>query len=474
MSKEQIKCNKKKILIVDEEASYRELLREAFRDNFVVIETESCKEAFSLVNLNMPELIIVDLDMPDNKGVLLCEELKEDSDTREIPVIVMTSLTQKDDILQGLEAGASDYITKPFSIPEVLARVESHLRTQDFYDELEHKDLLMLLELSETISVTRNPNAILRLIVRKMSKIIDVDRCSIISFSKERLIVKASNDLEKGREIKLDINRYPELRASIETKKDVIINDIKTNPLMASVRAYTKNLDYNSIVVIPLLKRESVIGTFLLRTVSSGKGGVSERVYKLCHLVANIAATALENATLYESMKNAQEYLEEISIRDDLTKLYNRRHFYRKLRNEFSRVERYGEDLSLVFFDIDDFKKINDTYGHAQGDKLLVQIGSLLKNLSRECDLPARVGGDEFAMLLPSTNKSGALNLAQRIFKTIQGQKIEGLDNELISISVGVSNCIDNKVKSAEELVKLSDDAMYQSKTNGKGQVSQV
>lgn len=474
MSKEQIKCNKKKILIVDEEASYRELLREAFRDNFVVIETESCKEAFSLVNLNMPELIIVDLDMPDNKGVLLCEELKEDSDTREIPVIVMTSLTQKDDILQGLEAGASDYITKPFSIPEVLARVESHLRTQDFYDELEHKDLLMLLELSETISVTRNPNAILRLIVRKMSKIIDVDRCSIISFSKERLIVKASNDLEKGREIKLDINRYPELRASIETKKDVIINDIKTNPLMASVRAYTKNLDYNSIVVIPLLKRESVIGTFLLRTVSSGKGGVSERVYKLCHLVANIAATALENATLYESMKNAQEYLEEISIRDDLTKLYNRRHFYRKLRNEFSRVERYGEDLSLVFFDIDDFKKINDTYGHAQGDKLLVQIGSLLKNLSRECDLPARVGGDEFAMLLPSTNKSGALNLAQRIYKTIQGQKIEGLDNELISISVGVSSCIDNKVKSAEELVKLSDDAMYQSKTNGKGQVSQV
>ena len=474
MSKEQIKCNKKKILIVDEEASYRELLREAFRDNFDVIETESCKEAFSLVNLNMPELIIVDLDMPDNKGVLLCEELKEDSDTREIPVIVMTSLTQKDDILHGLEAGASDYITKPFSIPEVLARVESHLRTQDFYDELEHKDLLMLLELSETISVTRNPNAILRLIVRKMSKIIDVDRCSIISFSKERLIVKASNDLEKGREIKLDINRYPELRASIETKKDVIINDIKTNPLMASVRAYTKSLDYNSIVVIPLLKRESVIGTFLLRTVSSGKGGVSERVYKLCHLVANIAATALENATLYESMKNAQEYLEEISIRDDLTKLYNRRHFYRKLRNEFSRVERYGEDLSLVFFDIDDFKKINDTYGHAQGDKLLVQIGSLLKNLSRECDLPARVGGDEFAMLLPSTNKSGALNLAQRIFKTIQGQKIEGLDNELISISVGVSNCIDNKVKSAEELVKLSDDAMYQSKTNGKGQVSQV
>ena len=474
MSKEQIKCNKKKILIVDEEASYRELLREAFRDNFVVIETESCKEAFSLVNLNMPELIIVDLDMPDNKGVLLCEELKEDSDTREIPVIVMTSLTQKDDILQGLEAGASDYITKPFSIPEVLARVESHLRTQDFYDELEHKDLLMLLELSETISVTRNPNAILRLIVRKMSKIIDVDRCSIISFSKERLIVKASNDLEKGREIKLDINRYPELRASIETKKDVIINDIKTNPLMASVRAYTKSLDYNSIVVIPLLKRESVIGTFLLRTVSSGKGGVSERVYKLCHLVANIAATALENATLYESMKNAQEYLEEISIRDDLTKLYNRRHFYRKLRNEFSRVERYGEDLSLVFFDIDDFKKVNDTYGHAQGDKLLVQIGSLLKNLSRECDLPARVGGDEFAMLLPSTNKSGALNLAQRIFKTIQGKKIEGLDDELISISVGVSNCIDNKVKSAEELVKLSDDAMYQSKTNGKGQVSQV
>lgn len=472
MSKEKVNKKTKKILIFDQEASYGELLREALRNKYDVLETASYGEAISLACLNMPSLIVIDLDAPDKKGIALCEELKDDTDTGDIPIILMTSLSNKDEILHGLEAGASDYITKPFSLPEVIARVESHLRTQDDYDDLGHKDLLMLLELSETISVTRNPNAILRLIVKKMSKIIGVERCSVISFKREQIIVKASNDLEKGKEIKLDINKYPELRTSIETKQDVVIDDIKTDPIMASVKAYTEGLEYNSIVVIPLIKKESVIGTFLLRTVSRGKG-VSKRVHKLCHLVANIAATALENAIMYESMKNAQEYLEEISIRDDLTKLYNRRYFHNQLKHEFSRVERYNEQLSLVFFDVDDFKRINDNYGHTQGDSLLIQIGSLLKSVARKSDLPARVGGDEFAMLLPSTNKEGAFDFAKRIHETIQDQKVEGLETEQISISMGISTCHADNVKSPEDLVKLSDEAMYKSKAKGKGQFSQ-
>lgn len=466
--------NKKKILIVDKEQSYRELLKVALMDDFDVLDTDCCKEAFALASLNLPRLVMVDLDISNNQALELCKELKEDSDTADIPIITMTSLAQKDDILDGLEAGASDYITKPICIPEVTARIESHLRTQDYYDNLEHKDLLMLLELSETISVTRNPDAILRLIVKKMSKIIDVARCSIISFSRGKVTVRASSDLEKGEGITLDINKYPELRASIETKKDVIINDMKSDPLMASVRKYTESLSFNSLVVIPLIKKESVIGTFLLRTVSNKKNGVSDRIYKLCHLVANIAASALENAMLFESMKSAQEHLEEISIRDDLTKLYNRRHFYNRLKEEFSRCERYNQALSLILFDIDDFKKINDTYGHAQGDKTLIQIASLLKKTSRKSDLPARIGGDEFAVLIPSTDLDGAVDLAQRIHNKIQGQKMKGAENERLSISIGVSTCHNKNVKTVEDLVRTADEAMYKSKAKGKGEVSYI
>jgi len=467
--------DKKKILIVDEELSYRELLREALGANYRVIDTGSCSEAAHLAGLNTPDLIIIDVEASGRKGVELCETLKKDPETRDIPVILITSLAKKDDIILGLQVGASDYIIKPMCLPEVLARIESHLRTQEDYAELEHKDLLMLLELSETMSVTRSPNAILQLIVNKMSKIVDVARCSIISVTDGRKVsVKASSDLDSSTEIKLDLNRYPEIRKAIETKQAVAINDIKIDPVMASVREHIQNLEYNSIVVIPLIKKESVIGTFFLRTVSNERGWVSERIFKLSQLVANIAANALENAMLFESVKTAQEYFEEMSIRDDLTKLFNRRHFYNRLKEEFNRAARHNHALSLLFIDVDDFKQINDTYGHAIGDNALREIGNLLKNAARGSDLPARCGGDEFAMILPNTNSAGAVELAARISKTIHAQKIEGMDKQKLSTSMGCATLVDNNVTSADALVKLADDAMYQSKAQGKGRVVQA
>ncbi|MBW2519750.1 MAG: diguanylate cyclase [Deltaproteobacteria bacterium] len=465
----------KKILIVDRELSYRELLRDALRNQYEVIDTGDYGEAASLAELTSPELIIMDVDASTQKGVELCELLKEDPETRDIPIILITSFNQREDIVLGLQSGASDYITKPLCLPEVVARVESHLRTQDYYGDLEHKDLLMLLELSEAISVTRNPNAILRLIVKKMSKIIDVERCSIISFSEDKKItVKASNDLEKNEEIKLDISRYPEIRKSIETKQTVIINDIKADPIMASVRTHIADLDYNSIVVIPLIKKQSVIGTFFLRTVSRKRHGINDRVYKLCQLAANIAANALENAILFETMKTAQEYFEEISIRDDLTKLYNRRYFYRRMQEELSRTSRYDVPLSLIFFDVDDFKRINDTYGHTQGDKVLMKIGKFLKETARESDIPVRFGGDEFAIILPNTTANGANDLANRISASIRHQQFQNLEGECITISMGISTYCRKAQVSLDDFVKLADEAMYKSKSQGRGLVSQL
>jgi len=466
---------KKKILIVDQELTYRELLKEALRDNYTVIDTQDSHEALILAGLNFPELIIIDVEMSGRRGIELCKALKEDPETEDIPVLLTTSLTNKEDIILGLQAGASDYITKPICLSEVVARVESHIRRHEDYAELEHKDLMMLLELSEAISVTRSPTAILRLIVNKVSKSIDVARCSVISYTDDKkVVVKAGSDLEKNREITLDINRYPEIRKSIETRQSVIINDITSDPLMASVRSHVNKLDYNSVVVIPLIKKESVIGTFFLRTISTEKGGISKRVHKVCQLVASIAANALENATLFESIKTSQEYFEEKSIQDELTKLYNRRHFYHCLEQEFSRAERYDAPLSLMFFDIDDFKRINDTYGHAKGDKVLVHIGSLLKTASRENDIPARFGGDEFSMILPNTTSDGALELANRLCLLIKSSTIENLSGESISVSVGVSTVVNKNVQTCHELLNLADKAMYRSKANGKGQVSQA
>lgn len=467
--------SKKKILIVDDEPFFRNVLREGLEERYQIVEGENGDQALELADKHKPDLIILDVMMPGVDGIETCGLLKDRPETRKIPVVLFTSLAKKDDIVRGLKAGADDYFTKPMCLPEVIARVDVHLRTKDYYADLRHEDLLMLLELSENISAIRNPMTILRIIVDKMSTVIDVARCSIVSInSSGDLLVKASNDLEENRELRLDLARYPEIRKSLESKQAVIINNIQEDPLLAPVRDHLKGLAFNSIIVIPVIKKESVIGTFFLRTASPIKDAITDRLYKVCQLVANISANALENAILFDSMKTAQEYFEEMSIRDGLTKLYNHRHFYSRLEEEFSRARRYNTPLSLIFLDLDDFKRINDRFGHACGDDVLKQVGQLIRSIARESDLPARYGGEEFTLILPNTSADGGLDLAKRLRKAIAGHDFAVLDGYQVTASIGVSTFVDDNLDSFDSLVHLADAAMYRAKSQGKNLVSQA
>jgi len=465
---------KKKILLVDDEFFFRAILTEGLHKRYDIIEAKNGEEGISQAISQKPDLIIMDVEMPVMTGLEACKALKKNKITRKIPVVLFTSLSRKEDIVRGLKAGADDYITKPVCMPEIISRVDAHLRTTDFYSDLEQKDLLYLLELSEHIAAIRNPMTILRLIVEKMSDIVDVARCSIISVNTENeATVKASSDFEGEEEIKIDINKYPEVKKSLANKTVTVVNDIKNDPLMAPVLEHVADLNYSSIVVVPIIKKENVIGTFFLRTAAAKKYGITTRIYKLCQLVANISANALENAVLFESMQSASEYFEEMSIRDGLTMLYNHRHFYSRLEEEFSRAERYYSPLSLIFFDIDDFKNVNDAFGHTQGDKVLKQIGELIKTVARESDIAARYGGEEFALILPNTTTGGAYDLANRLCATIRQHVFEGLKGSQVTVSVGVSTYSDKNVKSFDQLVKLADKAMYTAKSQGKNSIVQ-
>ena len=463
------------ILIVDDDDFFREILKEALQDRYQLIAVDNGEEAICLARTHTPNLIILDVEMPGRNGIEICKELKADPETQKIPVILFTSNSNRDDILLGLKAGADDYFTKPLFLSEIALRVDAHLRTRDFYADLQREDLLLLLGLWESVSAIRNPMTILRIIVEKMSDIIDVARCSIVSANQNNeLIVKASNDLALNKEIKLDPCRYPEILAALESKQSVIINNVKTDPLMASVREHIKGIEYNSIIVSPVVKKESVIGTFCLRTATPVGNAITDRINKLCQLIANISANALEKAILLESMQKAQDFYEEMSNRDGLTDLYNHRYFYNRLKEEFSRASRYNEPLSLIFIDIDDFKRINDNYSHTHGDAVLKEIGLLLKNLCRESDFTARYGGEEFAIVLPNTPPQDALGVATRLCSLIQKHAFTALKKEQITVSSGTSTFIDNNLQSYKQLVQQADEAMYKAKSNGKNCATQV
>jgi two-component system, cell cycle response regulator len=463
----------KTILIVDDDNFFREVLKDTLVARYRVIESGTSEDVLRLAISRQPDMIILDIEMPGTCGIQLCQQLKEQEQTRHIPVLLLSGRSKKEEIILGLQAGADDYLTKPMCPPEILARIDAHLRSKGFYAELEHRDLMLLLELSESLTVSRNPMKILQLIVEKVCEVIEVARCSIVSVGRSGdLVVKASSDLEKNVELRLDMARYPEIRQALKTRRAVVVSDIKNDPLMETVRQYVADLDFNSIIVIPIIKKESVIGTFFLRTASRFKGEVSERIFNLCHLVANISAHALENAILFESMKNAREFLEEMAIRDGLTCLYTHRHFYDRLDVEFSRAVRHHEPLSLIFFDIDDFKRINDNYGHLLGDEVLREIGRCIKHVVRDSDVPARYGGEEFAVLLPNTESGGAREMARRLGATIREQRHESLSDETITVSMGIATFTNGNMTSYSQLVQDADSAMYKAKSRGKDQLA--
>jgi len=169
------------------------------------------------------------------------------------------------------------------------------------------------------------------------------------------------------------------------------------------------------------------------------------------------------------------EKLKKLSITDGLTKLYNSRHFYNQLRGEIDRSNRYDHPLSLLILDIDHFKDYNDSFGHLEGDKVLIRIGLVIKPLLRKMDSAYRYGGEEFTVILPETDGTMAQTVAQRIRKAVKAETFtpEGSTKpETITISLGVTQY--NPAEDISEFIQRADKALYGSKEDGRDMVSAI
>lgn len=185
-----------------------------------------------------------------------------------------------------------------------------------------------------------------------------------------------------------------------------------------------------------------------------------------------IIVNAMEKARLRKQVQEAQKKIVEMSIMDDLTRLHNRRYFTEALEKETGRARRYGSPLVLCMMDVDEFKKVNDTFGHRAGDMVLRELGDLLRKSVRLSDTACRYGGEEFALLLPNTDPGEAKILGERLRHKVENRRFSWNDSDFrVTLSFGLAALGSGDDPSSARLVELADRALYTAKRKGKNRV---
>ena len=188
--------------------------------------------------------------------------------------------------------------------------------------------------------------------------------------------------------------------------------------------------------------------------------------------IANCLRNVMEKGKLKREIRTAQRKISEMATLDELTGLYNRRYFMEALERERSRAERHGKALSLCMMDLDFFKNVNDKLGHSAGDLVLADIGRLIREWSRQSDIPCRYGGEEFAVILPETDLEGARAACERLRRMVTENRVQWRTGPIqMTISIGVTQNRTGAKDSIRKLIDRADEALYRAKESGRNQV---
>jgi two-component system cell cycle response regulator len=433
----------------------------------------------SYIASQSPDLVVIDESIREMAPLEIVRHVRHRVGSRDVPLLLTSSQAQGDDAATAIKAGVTDYIRKPFELSEMVARIASHLQRGRVIREArrEADTSGIVLEIVRDVTASLSSEEIFDMLVRRVSRLFQIRRCSMILIKEggERGTVVAAHDDPSISALAIDLTRYPEIRQAVETGSPVLVKNLKGSALFEQIRPLWEteqiDVDIQSIVAIPFTFDKTRSGVFFLRS-SPDEPVLDEESVRITSAIAQGAVRALNRAAMFESVLSHQEQLEILAKTDELTGCLSRRYLMERLENELERAVRYERLLGVVMFDIDDFKRLNDTHGHTTGDAALRSIGEVLRRSLRTADFVGRYGGDEFLLVLPETSAQGTHQLAERIRNGVDRREFELRGGTLrLTISGGVAGFPEADVVTPEDLIDRADKALYKAKAAGRNKV---
>jgi len=266
--------------------------------------------------------------------------------------------------------------------------------------------------------------------------------------------------------VSLNQNPPSPMVLAVASKQIILIGNIDTHTKPAikkSQRAFAENYKTQNCAIVPLICQDRVVGVLNLADKTDADSFESRQDVALIELFSQLIGASIGNIKLFEKIQRQ-------ATTDGLTALYNHKTFYENLERELWRSRRYGGQISMIMIDVDNLKKINDSYGHRAGDKVIKEISKKIKRCIRQIDTAARYGGDEFAIILPNTSLEEATVVAERMVAEVGSSSVTWKkDNIPLSISVGLGQY--DADSSPEDITSRSDQALYTAKKAGKNTV---
>ncbi|MFC4352844.1 PleD family two-component system response regulator [Fodinicurvata halophila] len=450
-----------RILVVDDTpVNVRLLEAKLTAEYFDVLTASDGPTALEIAESEVPDVILLDVMMPGMDGFEVCRRLRENPALGHIPVVMVTALTDVSDRVRGLEAGADDFLSKPVNDIALFARVRSLVRLKTLMDELRARQAAAGLSVDDRIQMGTKE---------------DLNEAHILVVDGQpqhgqRLCGQLR---EEGYEVTLSQSlQDAQQQCSVAPFFDLILVGIEVAG-EDGLRFCSQLRSHEETRHIPILL---VLDDMDLPRLAKGLDlGVTDYLFKPIdnnELLARVR-TQVRRRHYHNRLRSMLDQGMSMAYTDSLTGVYNRRYMDSYLTRKLPEIRETGKPLALLIFDIDRFKEVNDTHGHAVGDMILCEVCRRVEENVRDFDLLSRYGGEEFVLVMPDTTAEQALNIAERLRERIGSFAVdinEQVGALTVSVSIGVSVTSDPTAK-PETLLEEADHALYEAKRGGRDRV---